>query len=100
MKKKKASKTKFEFKRSIKIKSFEKKPTNGGIPAMESKEIIRSLVETCVPLKWVSEYRVLRFVRESWNNVVNSTNKAKLYIKTYDQSNSTVDVASWDKIIC
>ena len=51
MKKKKANSTKFEFSRSIKIKSFEKKPTNGGIPAIESREIIKSLVDTCVPLK-------------------------------------------------
>ena len=65
MKKKKASRTKFEFSSSIKIKSFEKKPTKGGIPAIESKEIIKSLVDTCVPLKWVKEYKVLRFVKES-----------------------------------
>jgi hypothetical protein len=98
MKKKKANSTKFEFSKSIKMKSFEKKPTNGGIPAIESREITKSLVDTCVPLKWVKEYNVLRFVNESWKSVVKSTNNARLYMKTYDQSSNTVVVASWDKI--
>ena len=51
IKKKKDKSTKFELRSKIKINNFEKNPTNGGIPAIESKDIINSFVETCVPLK-------------------------------------------------
>jgi hypothetical protein len=60
------------------MNNFEKNPTNGGIPAIESNDTINSFVETWVPLKCVKEYKVLKLVNDSWNTVVNKTNKAKL----------------------
>ena len=99
MKKKKARRTKFELRSRIKINSFEKNPTNGGMPAIDNRDTINNFVETCVPLKCVKEYKVLKLVNESWNMVVNRTNKAKLYMKTYDQRSNTVVVVSCDKII-
>ena len=60
------------------MNSLEKNPTNGGIPAIESSDTINSFVETCVPLKCVKEYKVLKLVNDNWNTVVNRTNKAKL----------------------
>ena len=65
IKKKKAKSTKFELRSKIKMNNFEKNPTNGGIPAIESKDTINSFVETCVPLKCVKEYKVLKLVNDS-----------------------------------
>ena len=50
MKKNDAKSTKFEFNNKINMNSFEKNPTKGGIPAIESKDMIRSFVVTCVLL--------------------------------------------------
>ena len=47
------------------MNSFEKNPTNGGIPAIESSDTINNFVETCVPLKCVKEYKVLKLVNDS-----------------------------------
>ena len=65
MKKKNDNKTKFELRSNIKINNFEKNPTNGGIPAIDNKDTINSFVETCVPLKCVKEYSVLKLVKDS-----------------------------------
>ena len=50
IKKNEAKRTKFEFNNNINMNNFEKNPTKGGIPAIDSRDIIKSFVVTCVLL--------------------------------------------------
>ena len=56
---------KLELKRSNNINSFEKKPKNGGTPAIEKKEIISIFVKIFVAPRLEKEYNVFTFVLTS-----------------------------------
>jgi len=60
---------KFEVQRRVKMKIFEKKPQNGGTPAIENKVIIRILVKILLVPKSLKECRVFKSKLTNWNKV-------------------------------
>jgi len=51
------------------MKIFEKKPQNGGTPAIENKVIIRILVKILLVPKSLKECRVFKSKLTNWNKV-------------------------------
>lgn len=60
---------KLESASKVKIQTFEKKPINGGTPAMEKIEIVISFDEWWRELKFAKEYSVLLLDIKSWKIV-------------------------------
>ena len=64
---------KFEFARRVNKKILEKKPQNGGTPAIEKSEMIKTLEKKLRAPKSIKDWRVLYSEWRNWKKVKNTT---------------------------
>ena len=76
----------------VRIKSFVKKPTNGGTPAIEKIKIVIVVTKKLLKLKPVNDCRVLSEVVIVLKSVQKSATKDMLYTNMYVKSNVLLSV--------
>ena len=80
MKKNENKMKKFEVHNKVNIKILEKKPQNGGTPAIENKATMSIFEKKLFEPKSLNDWVVLISKLLNWNNVKNIINRDKLYI--------------------
>lgn len=69
--------------RRVRMKSFEKNPTNGGTPAMENNKIVIAIKKKLLKLKLLKDWRVLNCDRTVLKSTQKSVMSDVLYMNMY-----------------
>ena len=75
---KKKKKKKLELISKININSLEKKPQNGGTPAIDKSKMIKTFVNIFVEPRFANENKVFNSKLINWNSVKKNTDKVIL----------------------